>query len=92
MRHRQSKPQQRTQDRHVCCRHAGRPMLTARRWVWLASAVAAGLIGWSVYTDTVAESISLYVRCNTTGVTCYGYRDLPAAPPPAVPSSLGGSL
>lgn len=63
-------------------------MLTARRWVWLASSVAAGLIVWSVYTDTVAQSINLYVRCNTPGVTCHAWRGgqpLPAS----VPSTWG---
>lgn len=63
-------------------------MLTAPRWVWLASSVAAGLIVWSVYTDTVARSISLYIRCNTLGVTCYSVRDLDQ-PAPFGPSSWG---
>ena len=92
MRHRQRRQKRSaTPDRHVCCRHAGRPLLNARRWLWLTSAVAAAVIVGFTYTDIVAPAVSMYVRCNTPGVTCYGYRDLPA-PPPAVPSSLGGSL
>ncbi len=91
MRHRQRK-NQRAQDRHVCCRHAGRPMLTVRRWVWLMSAVAGAMVVGFTYTDVVAPAISLYVRCNTPGVTCHSYYDMERPPLPAVPSSLGGSL
>lgn len=91
MRHRQRRkrnPRQQA-DRHVCCRHAGRPLLTARRWVWLASSVAAGLIAWSAYTDTVAQSINLYFRCNTPGVTCHAWQDGPSPMRPTVPSTWG---
>ncbi len=65
-------------------------MLNARRWLWLMSAVSAAVIVGFSYTDLALPALRLWVHCNTPGVTCYGYRDLPATPPPAsVPSTWG---
>lgn len=90
MRHRQRRQKRSAQqaDRHVCCRHAGRPLLDARRWLWLMSAVAAAMVVGFTYTDVLAPAVRLYVRCNMPNVTCYGYLDGPAVPP-SVPSTWG---
>ena len=93
MRHRQRRQKRAASpDRHVCCRHAGRPMLTARRWVWLMSVIAGALCVGYTYLDVAVPAMRRWVDCNTPGVTCHSYYDFERPPQPAVPSSLGGSL
>ena len=89
MRHRKRRkrtPQQQA-DRHVCCRHAGRPMLTARRWLWLASAIAIGYGLGATYAEAVIEPLRLVLMCALPMVTCYGRGGQPL--PASVPSTWG---